>query len=82
MTAINVAFSKKKKEEIAELRKMINCKIGVIDKRQIDMRASFETQKNVNRTVKHGVKYIVPYIEHVEENHEEIIGKETAYSKR
>ena len=43
------------------------------------MRDSFEVQKNVNRNVKDGVKDIVLWIEHVEIDHQEIIGKETAY---
>ena len=53
----------------------MNCKIGLIK----DMTASFEIRKNVERTVKDGVKDIVQCIAHIEEDHLEIIGKETAY---
>ena len=67
MTAINTAASKKKWEEIAELRKRVN-----------EMSNSFGIQKNVNKSVKDGVKDIVLWIEHVEEDHLEIIGKEIA----
>ena len=41
-----------------------------------------EVQKNVNKIAKDGVKDIVLWIEHMEEDHQEIIGKETAYQHR
>ena len=81
MTAIDVAACKKKWEEIAELRKRMNCQIGLIKGRLKDMSHSLTVQKNVNMTVKDGVKDIVLWIERVELDHEEIIGKETAYQK-
>ena len=45
------------------------------------MRDPFEIQKNVNKTVKDGVKDIVLWIEQVEKDHPEIIEKKTAYQQ-
>ena len=74
MTAIAFAVSKKKWEEVAKLRKKMNCEIGLIKGRLKKMRESFERQKSVCKTVKDGVEDIVLWIEHVEEDHQEING--------
>ena len=69
MTAMDVAASKKL-EEIAGWRKKMNCKIGLIKGRLKEMSEFFERPKIVNKTVKHGVKDIVLWIKHVEEDHQ------------
>ena len=81
MTAIDVAVCKNKWEEIAELRKRMNCQIGLIKGRLKKMSNSFTVQKTVNKTVKDGVKDILLWIERIELGHEEIIGKETSYQR-
>ena len=45
------------------------------------MTASIEKYKNFNKTVKDGVKYIVLWTEHIEEDHQEILGNETSYQQ-
>ena len=82
MTAMDDAASKKKWEEIAESRKKMNCKIDLIKVTLKKMSESLERQKNVNKTVKDGVKDIVIWIEREEEDHQEIVGKETVYKQK
>ena len=57
----------------------MNCKIGLIKEWLKEMRNCLKVQKIDNKTVKDGVKDIVLWIEHVEEDHQDIIRKETAY---
>ena len=56
MTVIDVVVCKRKWQEIAELHKTMNIKIGLMKTTLTNMAASFETQINVNNTVKDGVK--------------------------
>ena len=78
---MDVLVCKRKCKEIVELSKKMSCKIGLIKVRLMEMKAYLEIQKNFNKTVEDGIKDIVLSIEHVEENHQEIIGKETAYQQ-
>ena len=45
------------------------------------MKKSFGTQKNVNRTVKDEVKYLLIWIYQMQDDHYEIVAKETAYQQ-